>query len=123
MNKNFPLAMIEAAKLSKISFLSDVQPISPNDCKNCGGMGYFFLFLATDGPFQSPSVHKVNKWHNEAWYVGETQSYKCPDCGGRGKVKPAPERFVQHEMGNWDEIAGRMGLRHPNTGEILEEIE
>lgn len=89
MNKHFPPEMIQIAKLGKMSFLSDCQPINPNDCINCGGMGVFVLFIATEGPYRQPANpyrkdEKTSKWYNGNWWVGESHSFVCPDCKGQG---------------------------------------
>ena len=87
MTKNFPQTMISAASLGKKSFLSDIASNNPADCRNCGGMGILILFVATDGPFNSPaspyrSDGKVSKWYDGKWWVGESHSFTCPECGG-----------------------------------------
>jgi hypothetical protein len=72
----------------------------PRLCENCGGVGFLSMFLATNGPFDSPGSSKyVSKFHNGKWWCApafegenstETMKYgtvsaPCPVCKG---VKP-----------------------------------
>lgn len=106
MPKHFPEEMIQAAKLGKECFLSDIQPTNPYDCKNCGGMGIFILFIADEGPYLQPanpyrSDGKTSKWYNDRWWVGKSHSFRCPDCKGEGRIVPPPAQIKQAEMG-WE---------------------
>lgn len=101
--KNYPKDLNDAAIAAlalgaKELFISDFQKHLPTDCANCGGVGYFVLFVATDGPFQAPSSPRrdgnVSHWYN-GWYVGRNQCFSCPDCKGLGYVKPV---FQQAEF-------------------------
>lgn len=109
MNKHFPQSMIEAARLGKLAFLSDIQPLRTGDCPNCGGMGNFYLFIAAEGPYREPgnpyrSDHKSSKWYDGKWWVGDTHSFQCPDCKGSGeKIRPAEITYRNYST---DEITG-----------------
>jgi len=90
MIRNFPQTMVSAASLGKKAFLSDIAPTNGSDCKNCGGMGMLFLFVATDGPFLTPASPyrgdgKVSKWYGGKWWAGNTHSFTCPECQGEGR--------------------------------------
>jgi hypothetical protein len=92
MSKNFPPIMIEAAKLGKMSFLSDITSNRLTDCKNCGGMGNLYLFIASEGPYREPANpyrgdNKSSKFHDGKWWIGETHAFQCPDCRGTGEAK------------------------------------
>jgi hypothetical protein len=66
---------------TKAAWMSENVSDNENDCKNCGGVGYLYLFLATAGPFVA-SPAGVNKWDEnlQKWWVGETKAFKCPIC-------------------------------------------
>ena len=63
-------------------------------CNNCGGRGFMVAFycdydrslIAGRG---TPSLEngKSLRWINNAWWVGEHETYDCPVCFGRnGRV-------------------------------------
>lgn len=97
MDKHFPYEMklvIEQPTV-KAAFISDIQPKLETDCPNCGGLGTLMVFLATEGPFQTPAAAyradgKCSKWNDNKWWVGNTYSFSCPDCGGLGSI-PRPK--------------------------------
>lgn len=79
--------------LVKRVFVIEHRPEGLNDCLNCGGTGFLYLFLATEGPYQTPGAaySKVSKWFDGAWWCAPsndnnygTVSFKCPDCHGLG---------------------------------------
>jgi len=89
MSRHFPKKLLELAKGYNVkkSFISALDPVNPNECKNCGGVGSITLFLATKGPFQSPSSSRsdCNKYEDGVgWWVGQHYSIQCPDCDGLG---------------------------------------
>jgi hypothetical protein len=98
MNKKFPYSFISAWSEPgvKAAFITDEQPAKIGGCENCGGWGFFATFIATDGPFNSPtdgrydnatfSFTKVNHFYDGKWWVGTTISDKCPVCNGNGEA-------------------------------------
>lgn len=99
MDKHFPPEMIAAARESyvKKAFISDIHGHGlPGECENCGGLGTFVLFLATDGPYQEPlpSKDKTAHWYNNYWWMGKTYEFKCPDCQGLGYYRNSRQVFV-----------------------------
>ena len=87
--RQFPnqIAEMAGAYNVKAAFVSALDAVNPNECKNCGGVGTISLFLATKGPFQSPSSSRedCNKYESGVgWWVGQHYSVNCPDCGGVG---------------------------------------
>jgi hypothetical protein len=101
MNKKFPqeLTSFVSSKICKIYFLMDLTDRGPeNACQNCGGLGVFHVFGATEGPFQTTTAPyradgKVSKWHDGRWYVGNTVCFTCPDCKGLGYIDSKPMKF------------------------------
>jgi len=92
MNKHFPDEMIRAAKLGKMSFFSDIVSPSGSDCENCGGMGVLILFIADEGPYSFPGAPyrgygKTSKWYDGKWWLGNSNSFTCPDCKGECKKR------------------------------------
>ena len=95
MDKHFPPEMIFKAKGLQVkrAFVLDIAKDGPADCANCGGQGYLYLFLATEGPYQTAGspYSRISKWFDNAWWCapvdGEygTVSFLCPDCKGTGK--------------------------------------
>lgn len=97
MPKHYPKDMIALATnpAAKLILLSDTQPTNVNDCANCGGLGLFNVFVATEGPFQEPAFpyngtmedHKISHWFNGWWWSGKSYNFTCPDCHGAGRFK------------------------------------
>lgn len=65
---------------TKAAFINEHESPNPAVCKNCGGIGYLYMFIATKGPFDSSPPLGVAHWHNNKWWVGETFSFTCPVC-------------------------------------------
>lgn len=94
MSKIFPPSFISAWRDVgvKAAFVTDRMPAKVGGCENCGGWGFFATFIATDGPFDSPtdghydkatsSFTKVNHFYDNKWWVGTTISARCPVCKG-----------------------------------------
>lgn len=104
----------------KASIVSDLQPIGPHDCKNCGGADVMAIFIATSGPFQTPHnpySEETSHWDSAAngrrggWWVGKTYTRPCPVCHGKREPITVKQFPTQRKMGM---------LVHPDTGEILE---
>ena len=83
---------------TRAAFISENTSPNPSDCKNCGGVGYLFLFVATGGPFRDPTQNKVNHWSPEGWWTGKTQQALCPVCHnvrhveGQELVRPVQDK-------------------------------
>jgi hypothetical protein len=77
---------------TRAAWMSENAALGPDDCKNCGGVGFLYLFVATSGPFHAPPSSGIGKWDEaiQKWWVGQTHSYPCPVC----QVKPAAEPDV-----------------------------
>jgi hypothetical protein len=71
----------------KRAFFSDITSPNPYDCENCGGMGRMFVFIALQGPYNSPSskLEEASHWSDDKWWIGHTHSALCPVCKGEGK--------------------------------------
>lgn len=76
----------------KNAWVSENKSPNPEDCKNCGGAGYLYLFLATGGPFGTPGIGKgtVSKFYNGKWWIGKTMSFVCPECVKSRPPQTAP---------------------------------
>jgi hypothetical protein len=79
----------------KAAFVSEIKPSRESDCKNCGGIGTFVIFLATEGPYDYPPngvVEKarngipakqiIAKYVNGKWWGGKSVEEACPVCHG-----------------------------------------
>ena len=74
----------------KAAWMSENKPISPRDCPNCGGLGVMSVFVATDGPYESPAnpyagsteAPQSSHWDNGKWWIGEAHTANCPVCHG-----------------------------------------
>ncbi len=102
--KNFPRLMKDAASMPgvKKAFLLDFDGTNNGGCDNCGGMGYLYLFIATEGPFQSPGApyreDKSSHWYDGKWWIGTSSAFMCPNCHGLGYIENGrPRVFVQHD--------------------------
>ena len=84
----------------KAAFVSDISPVNPHDCTNCGGAQVFALFVATKGPFQAPAAPYAKDGETShfdptagklgGWWVGKTFTFPCPVClGGQKPVEVA----------------------------------
>lgn len=115
-NVSYPAALIATARDAwrsgdtKTVLVSDIAPPTerkgpfgealPMDakwCVNCGGVGQFNLFIADEGPYQSP-FHRHNKvahWHEGVWYIGKSTNFDCPICKGLGYIRKV---FQQREF-------------------------
>ena len=72
----------------KKALILDIPLQSADSCPNCGGLGNMLLFVCTGGPFSSsPGPGKIGKWHDNAWWEGQTFGAQCPVCKGFGKDK------------------------------------
>lgn len=110
MDKIFPpeIKTLVSNRNVKEAFISVIEPVSPKDCQNCGGAEVFALFLATDGPYQSPGAPyrgdgKTSHWDEtiKKWWVGNTYTFPCPVCIREGRVssKPVPaQSWVQNDL-------------------------
>lgn len=82
----FPVEFQEAWNRTdtKAAFVSEIKPMLPSECMNCGGLGFLATFVATEGPYKSPSPkHKeISHFDGEHWWVGETIAAECPVCKG-----------------------------------------
>lgn len=104
MSKQFPPEFRSILKESGIkkAWISDVAPVSLTACENCGGVGSFYLFVATKGPFESPpAAYSKVVTHSDiiggriVWWSGKSYSYPCPVCG-KGLVQgQLPEPDIQ----------------------------
>lgn len=107
MDKHFPPEMKTLASAHKVkkAFLLDYGS-SPhaNRCRNCAGMGYLYMFLATEGPYEhcGSSISKVSKFYDGKWWLARgwhqddeqsktegTIAFECPDCHGLGYMDQA----------------------------------
>ena len=91
--KHFSKELTLLVSTSKHAFLLECTDPGPqNSCKNCDGLGYHAVFIATEGPYQTPSAPyrgdgKVSKWHDNKWWVGNTVCFTCPNCKGLGYIE------------------------------------
>ena len=106
MAKHFPSDMLLAASQNgmKLILFSDIVPSGLQDCINCGGIGFFNVFFATEGPYQQPAAPyrsdgKISHWHNDRWWVGKSYNFTCPDCQGEGmtNIPREPARYEPSE--------------------------
>lgn len=96
MQKQIPPNLLFKAKgiEVKLALLLEFEP-DPLGCENCGGKGFIAIFLATNGPFETPGNPNkfVSKWHDGKWWCAPegntdygTLTAPCPVCGGiRGR--------------------------------------
>ena len=132
---NYPDELKQIARRHKKAFVTVVDPISGNDCRNCGGVGRLSLFCAMEGPYQSPSnpyrtipalndakqpiEHSLSNHFDDElglWWSGTVYTFECPDCNGVGK-----KRLVNYKDYQTQKMLQKsFGLVHPHTGEILE---
>lgn len=97
MDKVFPPEFRQLAKrpTTKAALFSEIAPIGPLDCRNCGGNGKMAIFIAIEGPFESPGCNpygeKSIKFDGECYngrggyWLGNTFTFDCPVCHGTGK--------------------------------------
>jgi hypothetical protein len=107
MPKNFSRDMINVATnpSAKLILFSDLPCCTVNDCPNCGGLGFFNIFVASDGPFKEPMFpyngssddHKTSHWYNGYWWSGKSYNFPCPDCNGSGEVDGTRARWAREE--------------------------
>lgn len=72
----------------KATLYIEIPPLKTGNCENCGGNGQMYLFCATGGPYpNSPGLGTIGKWHDNAWWTGETHGATCPVCNGFGRKK------------------------------------
>lgn len=69
----------------KAAFVSEVKPLQPSDCGNCGGSGKMITFVARGGPFNTPGGKGISHFANGKWWQGENFTALCPVCQGEGK--------------------------------------
>lgn len=111
-NISYPSALVATARDAwaggaKIVLVSDARDVQPDVfgrllpfgakvCVNCGGVGRFNLFIADEGPYQSPfpRTGKVAHWNN-GWYLGKSTNFDCPLCSGLGYIRKV---FQQREF-------------------------
>lgn len=109
MRKNYPRDMIALATnpAAKLILFSDLPRAHMNDCANCGGMGFFNVFVASDGPFPEPGFpyngsaedHKTSHWYNDSWWVGKSYNFTCPDCKGQGRYRMVSQAEMERVTG------------------------
>ena len=97
MDKQFPEEMLKTIKAAqvtgKVKLILFSDPDTPNltrDCHNCCGLGFFHVFIASEGPYQLPAAPYsglVSHWHDRKWWVGQSYSFKCPKCEGLGYIR------------------------------------
>ena len=105
MDKHFPREMEQKSIGYKMTFFLDYHADGHDDCPNCGGLGFLYLFCATDGPYETPAAAyrkdgRVSKWHDGKWWVGNTEGFRCRDCDGLGLTRVAKTFTypIQHEI-------------------------
>jgi hypothetical protein len=71
---------------TKAAFFSMNEAQHPRDCRNCGGLGVIYLFVAKGGPFREVPNGKniIAHWTKQGWWAGTNEAGACPDCGGTG---------------------------------------
>lgn len=99
MDRIFPEDLKIAARqpFVKKAFISDIPRLLAGGCANCGGLGAFVLFLATDGPFEYPfpKKDKTSHWHDGKWWLGKSYEFACPVCRGLGYVEDGkPKQYA-----------------------------
>jgi hypothetical protein len=84
MSKQFPpvLQNIMRQPEVKAAWMSDNEPRIPSDCNNCGGLGFFAIFVASNGPYNYPPQKGVGHYDGEHWWQGVTYTDVCPVCKG-----------------------------------------
>jgi hypothetical protein len=98
------MEMISAIRrpTTRQAFVSEPDIRDKTKCQNCGGEGYLYLFIATDGPFDN-RPQAVAHWDNGKWWIGETWTFTCPVCvvydsGGQYKLAPDKKMYGQLEL-------------------------
>jgi hypothetical protein len=69
----------------KMAWISENKPLNPDDCPNCGGLGFQAAFIATHGPLKMPVAAysgKSSKYWKGSWWAGLTLTAPCPVCCG-----------------------------------------
>lgn len=98
-------SLIKAPRV-KAAFFSKIESKKKQDCKNCGGLGEMYLFIATSGPFKD--VPKgIAKWAGDRWWAGENFGGLCPVCKGTGAdpdYKEEPEIKRQIELPDFRKV-------------------
>lgn len=102
---NFPFYFKDPS--TKRAWISENKPIAPTDCENCGGLGMLSMFVATDGPFDTPpnpylgppEEPLVSHWAEGRWWLGHALTGVCPTCHGvkaasDGVAGAAPDRVL-----------------------------
>jgi hypothetical protein len=76
----------EIAPTAKAVFFSMNETSNPKDCKNCGGLGVIYLFVASGGPFTEVprGENIIAHWSDDKWWAGINEGSICPDCNGTG---------------------------------------
>lgn len=110
---------------TKAAFVSEPLPRHPSDCRNCGGLGTMFTFIAQTGPFDNPPVGKdiVAHWGSGKWWGGKNYTAHCPICKGTGKnteYKSPPIRVNPIRTKQATESLGKLDA---GTTEYIEEME
>ena len=87
------------APTTKKALFTMVEPIHPRDCKNCGGIGVMYLFIANGGPFINVPGG-IAKFADGKWWSGENIGGMCDVCKGTGidpnyVEKPAKQREME----------------------------
>lgn len=83
--KVWPQSLIGRAKSTVFKVLGlEVRPDNEFSCKNCGGSGRMYAFIAsTNHPSRQPRGMEVSKHiPGMGWFTGETVSEECPVCHG-----------------------------------------
>jgi len=77
-----------AAKLQgRQIFWRKTEPVSSEDCLNCGGLGILWYQFTKGSPQRNPPGGKTPvTYYNNAWYQVETKTYPCPACQDRAKM-------------------------------------
>lgn len=111
-----PPVLIEKSKSLQVKLALILEnEHTPGGCENCGGTGYIAIFLATNGPFESPGApgKYVSKWHNGAWWCAPSGDVNfgtchatCPVCGGL-KIQTG-NRFVSPPANPVKQLVQRM---------------
>lgn len=78
----------------KGAFISDIHPVHPRDCHNCGGVGTMVLFLATGGPFREVPTG-ISHFSAGKWWVGKNVEEICPVCKGSGQYSDYIEQPIR----------------------------
>lgn len=115
MDKRFPPEIDQLLKAPNVraAFISEFVSTNSTDCPNCGGRGFFYIFLVTIGPMNNPVSGRdiITHWADGKWWGGKGYEFDCPICQALTKpYKGTPSTWEREQIAEESPLAEEIAM-------------